>query len=517
MPRTVRLTARLLLFNLLLVFVPIAGLLFLGPYERQLLESQERAMVRQGRVLAAALAAGDELSEARAARLLAELGRRSESRLRIVDRDGRLLADSSLLGPRARRGPARGEAAAAQSKLREGPLYALGAWPFALWQRLAGPSGIETADEAEYYATAERLAGPELAAAFAGRYGAATRLSPAPERAVILYSALPIAVRGEVVGAVLVSQSTVRILAQLYEVRLAIFEVFLVSVAVAIVLSLFFAGTVAGPLRALSLEARALVDGRGRLRGRFRGSRRGDEIAELARSLEELTRRLESRQAATEAFAADVSHELKNPLASIRGATEMLAAAEAPADRRRFLGIVELEVARMERLLAGVREIVGLETPESHEERVAVDLGALAEQIVDSLRVRGVDGVSLRLDRSGEPLVAHGAPERFAAVIENLLDNAVGFSTAGGEVEIDLSRRGGAIRLTVADRGSGIPEAHLERVFDRFFSWRPEPGDGRHSGLGLAIVKAVAEGHGGRVEAAQREGGGAVFTVELPT
>jgi two-component system sensor histidine kinase ChvG len=511
-----RLVARLLAFNLLLVFVPIAGLLLLGPYERQLLESQERAMVRQGRLAAAALASGGELDAARAERLLAELGRRSESRLRIVDRDGRVLADSSLLGPRQRRAAEPGAASTARASDRRGWLYALGAWPFELARRLGGEAALETAAAEEYYGTAERLLGAEVRSALAGRYGATTRISPGPERAVILYSALPVELRGEVVGAVLVSQSTARLLAQLDEVRLAIFRVFLISVAVAIALSAWFARSLARPLRALALEARALVDGRGRLRGRFRGSRRHDEIGELARALEELTRRLESRQAATEAFAADVSHELRNPLASIRAATEMLAAAESAADRRRFLAVVEQEVARAERLLGSVREIVGLETPGAEEARRDVDLGVLAGQLVDSFRLRAERGVRFSVRLEDGPLVARGTPERFAAVIENLLDNAAGFSPAGGEVELEVARADGSLRLAVSDRGPGIPEEHLGRVFDRFFSWRPAEANGAHSGLGLAIVRAVAEAHGGRVRAANREGGGATVTVELP-
>ncbi len=514
--RGVRLTARLLAFNLLLVFLPVAGFLFFGPYEKQLLESQERSMVQQGRILAAALSGGEPPTAPEARRLIAALGRSSESRLRVVAADGTLLADSSRSGPRRDRKAERSALAAARARARESPIYALGALPFALWNRFTAPPPIGAADAAEYYSIAGRLEGPEIGAALAGRYGAATRLAPGEERAVILYSALPVRSGDQVVGAVLVSQSTARILGQIYEVRLRTFVVFLASLAAAIVLSLFLAGTITRPLKALAGEAHALSDGRGRLRGRFRGSRRGDEIGELARSLEELTRRLEARQAATEAFAADVSHELKNPLASIRSAGEMLAGAELATDRKRFSGVVEQEVARMERLLAGVREIVHLDAPETAEERRQVDLGALVDEIVGSFRLRLGDGARLTVRRPDEALEVVGEPERFAALVENLIDNALGFAPVGSEVELELARFAGSVRLTVADRGPGIPEEHLARVFDRFFTWRPAERGSKHSGLGLAIVRAVAEAHGGRAEVAAREGGGALFTVTLP-
>jgi two-component system sensor histidine kinase ChvG len=511
--RGASLTLRLLLLNLLLVFLPVTGLLLLGPYETQLLVAQESAMVSQGQAIAAALAATGEVSRESARRLLDRLERRGPSRLRVLDREGRLLADSSLLGPRRARRRA-SDASGQRTRMR--PLYVLGAWPFALWNRITGRPDLAEADPGEYDGTAETLGGSEIEAALAGRYGAVTRISPPPERSVILYSALPVRVEREVAGVVLVSQSTARILAGIYEVRLAIFQVFLASLALAVALSVYLAGTIARPLRGLAAEARALADGRGRLRGGFRGSARQDAIGELGRALEELTRRLAARQSATEAFAADVSHQLKNPLASIRVAAEMLASADSEGERKRLLGIVEQEAARMDGLLAGVREIVRLDAPETPEERVRVDLGALAEQLAEAFRLRGASSVRVRLESPGDELVVTGAPDRFAVLIENLIDNAVSFAAPGSGVEVALARVATRVRVTVSDRGPGIPAEHLERVFDRFFAWRPDGGDGRHSGLGLAIVRAIAEAHGGRASAANREGGGAIVTVELP-
>jgi two-component system sensor histidine kinase ChvG len=509
--RGLRLTVRLLLFNLLVVFLPLAGLAAFGLHERQLLEAQERSMVQQGRILAAALETGGAVDAAAAGRLLAALGRRSEARLRVVDAEGRLLADSSRLGARRARGAAEEKVVAAD---RRGLFYALGALPFSAWARLSGAPGVLGAEPLT--TDAGRLSGPEVADALAGRYGAATRFAAGPERGLVLSSAIPVRVDGRVAGAVVVSQSTARILGHLYEIRLRTFVVFLASLAAAVVLSIYLAGTIARPLRALGAEARALVDGRGRLRGRFRGSARADEIGALARALEELTRRLEARQAATEAMAAEVGHELKNPLASIRAASELLASAESAEDRRRFASVVEQEVARMERLLSGVREMARLDAPEPDVERRPVDLEPLARALVDAQGLRDERGVGFRLAVEGAPVAVLGAPDRFAALLESLLDNAAGFSPPGGRVDVVLARRDGRVRLEVADRGPGVPAEHRDRIFERFFTWRPDEPGRDHSGLGLAIARSIAEAHGGGVEVTPREGGGSRFVVDLP-
>ncbi len=527
--RVSRLSLRLLAFNVLLVFLPAAGLLWLGTYERQLLDFQERSMVQQGRLLAAALSGRGDFDALEAERVLVQLDRRVDARLRVLDGDGRVVADSSLLGPR--REPA-DDASAPAAGARDSPLYRLGTWLNRAYRRLR-PLPPPPAVESGFYSAVEPgapLAGPAVREALAGRYGADLRVGVGPDgRGVTtLHSAIPVTggdTGGEVVGAVLVSQSTVRVLAALVEVRLGIFRVFLGSVAAAVVLSLVVATTIARPLRRLADESRALVDRRGRLRGRFRGSVRRDEIGDLARALAELTHRLEERSRLTESFAADLSHEFKNPLASIRTAAELLPEVGEP-ERGRFLEVIGREGARLEHLLSGVREIGALDAELEDElgrgAQPPVPLGALLAAVVDGYRLRAADGepaaaIDLRLP--DEPLPVAVPPERLSQVAENLIDNAVSFSPPGGRVEVALGRDGREAVMTVEDSGPGVPEEHLDRVFDRFFSYRPaETAGGRngHTGLGLAIVKAVVEGCGGSIAAANRPGGGAAFTVRLP-
>lgn len=495
---------RLLLFNVLLVFLPAAGMLYLDVYERELLEAQERSMVQQGRQLAAALSDQGELETAMARGLLDRLDRRTEARLRIIGRDGSLLADSATFGPRREPAASRKE----RSRANRGLIYRLGAWLYTLPRRLMPrPSAVA---ESAYRPREAR----EVQAALAGRYGAATRRSPGGQRSLTLYSAIPVRSRGEVVGAVVVSQSTFRILSALYEVRLGIFKVVLASVAAAVILSLLVSTTIARPLRQLRDEAAALLDRRGRLRGRFKGSRRTDEIGDLARALEELTRRLEGHLAFIESFASDVSHELKNPLAAIRSSTELLAEVEDPADRQRFLAMAQKEVARMEGLLSSLREITEIDAQLETERTGTVALDGLLKEIVEARCLRADNAVEIKLDAPSEPVLVRASPERLTQVFENLLDNAASFSPAGGTVEVRLGRDG---TVQVDDRGPGIPEAHLDRIFDRFFRYRPrEASRNGHTGLGLAIVKAIVDGYGGSITARNRPEGGARFEVRLP-
>ncbi len=514
-----RIAVRLLAFNLLLVFLPAAAVHYLDVYERQLLDAQERAMVQQGRVLAAALSERGPIRAADAEGILVRLRRETEARLRVVDHQGRILADSSQLGARREPPPQPAAREAREPRVRDNAVYRLGAWLYRQAQRLVAPPPPVAEPESEDVApAAPLLATPEVRGALAGRYGARTRMSPGGGRSVTLYSALPVWDGGRVVGAVQVSQSTARLFRVLDQTRLGVFQVFLASVAVAIVLSLLVSMTIVRPLRQLRDQSEGIADRRGRLRSRFRGSRRRDEIGELARALEELTRRLEDHARFTESFAADLGHELKNPLASIRSAAEMLAEVEHAADRRRFLGIVQREVARIEHLLAACRELARIDAGLETEERRAVDLGELLPAIVEGYRLRGRTGVRLELTASPGPVPARGSPERLTQVFENLLDNALDFSPPGGTVRIDLGRRDGAAVATIADGGPGIPAGSEEQVFRRFYTDRPgkaKTEDG-HTGLGLALVKAIVEGYGGSVAAATRAEGGACFTVRLP-
>ena len=515
--RPTRIGARLLAFNLLVVFLPVAGILYLDVYERELLESQERGMIQQARMLAAALSGADALGTAAPA-LLASIRERGDARVRVYDASGTLVADSARIPSEGQVADSPEAAEYLAPDRRTRLLYRFGAAMVALRATVANWIGrLLPGAEPDVVNSDPTQPLPEVRDALLGHYGASTRPTPG-QRSLTLYSAVPVRNESSIVGAVVVSQSTFRILNALYDVRLRIFQVVVASVLVAIVLSAIMSATVVRPLVRLRRAASALAERRGALPGQFRGSERRDEIGELARALEELTRRLDAHLRLLESFAADVSHEVRNPLASIRSAAEMMAIAVDPLDRARFLELLTREVDRLERLVSGVRELAQIDAQMAQEPPTTTDVAALVGQIVDGSRL--TTGAPITLTRHGGEAGArvHGSPDRLVQVFENIISNARSFAPPGTLVDVEIQRDGEQWRVTISDRGHGIPSAHLDRVFERFFTFRPSepPGGREHAGLGLAIARAIVLGYGGTIFAANRNGGGAAFTVLLP-
>ncbi|HEX7151305.1 MAG TPA: ATP-binding protein [Thermoanaerobaculia bacterium] len=494
-----RLPIRLLAFNLLLVFLPVAGVLFLGEYEERLESAEVRSMTDQARLIAAAIANDERIDTARFEQIVRR-AKVTDVRVRLVDATGRVVGDSERFLPPKPQQPRTD---------RHNLLYRIGVFLVRPLVRIVRPP--EEPLQVDFYDNAERLGGTEIVTALRGREGFDKKISAPGERSVTLYRTVPVPW-----GAVVASKSTFSILQDLYAVRLRVMRIFVASVIVAILLSIFISTTIVRPLRLLRVEARAILDRRNRLRGHFRTSTRLDEIGDLSRALERIMRRLDAHLGLVETFASDVSHELKNPLASIRNANEMLAEIGNPADRRRFVRIIEQEVARMERLISGVREISVIDAELVREERMPIDLGALLSKIVEGFQIREGERIRFELQVPEAPVVVSGSEDRFIQVFENVLDNAVSFSPPGCAVQIDVTTEEGSAVTRICDQGPGIPESTRGRIFDRFFTFRPDsgPSDG-HTGLGLAIVKAIVQGYGGNIHVANADRG-AVFTIRLP-
>jgi two-component system, OmpR family, sensor histidine kinase ChvG len=512
-----RIAARLLAFNLLVLFLPIAAILYLDVYEARLLESLERGMGQQARLLAASMSAASPLDATTAATLLGDLGERADARLRIYDAAGTLLADSNRIAYPGERSAQ--PYAVAASGSRERLLYRLGAW-------MAGTRRVlvEWTDrhvlrrpEEPFVATETGAVPPELRAALAGHYGAATRPTPG-QRSLTLIVAMPIRTAQGVVGAVTVSQSTFRVLQALYDVRLRIFEVVIGSMAAAMLLTALAAATVVRPITRLRDEATALAERRNPLPGEFPDRKRADEIGDLARALHELTGRLDGYVRELERFASDVSHEFKNPLASIRAAAETAAQSDNPGERQRFLSLLIRDVDRLERLVSGVRELTRIDAQRDQEPAVRVDVTTVLSDVVQGLRLAHGNQPEVRLTHEGLCSV-RASRDRLSQAFENVIVNARSFAPSGTVVDVTVKADSGMCRVEIADRGPGIPEGHRDRIFDRFFTYRPDTADAErseHAGLGLSIARTIIQSYGGTIVAANRDGGGARFEIRLP-
>ena len=541
------LTSRLLVFNLLLAVFPAGALFFLGTYEAQLLEGQERAMVQQGRLLASALEGRDLAAEASA--VLERLGTRNDSRLRVVDEGGRLLADSALElsggGASAGASEPRQEAEGGEEAVSEGTaeepvqpvsppeehvIYRIGAWPARAIRRITrfiGRPRVSGGGDAEYYIGREVLDGPEIRAALEGRYGAATRISQG-QISVTLYSAIPILRHDAVIGAVLVSRSTLAILNTLYQLRLDMTVIFLLSVGAAVLLSVLLARTVTVPVGRLRNQAESLLDERGKLQARFKPLSGGDEVADLSRALHQLSNRLQERTLHLEDFMADLVHEMKNPVAGILSAAE-LADASVRGEARRFINVIDREGRRIQHLLDDLRELISVDVHLDRSGRGPVDIVDLVRTLAASYPRRPREDVRVKLfDVPEVPIYIDADAHRLTQAVLNLVDNAVTFSPENGSVDLNLYADPSQVAIHVADDGPGIPQGDSEKIFERWYTDRPREDGIDHTGLGLAIVRGIAMGYGGRVYSHSprsprspdvsrgRRLRGAVFVLEFP-
>jgi two-component system sensor histidine kinase ChvG len=308
---------------------------------------------------------------------------------------------------------------------------------------------------------------------------------------------------------VYLARSTQPVLVELYRIRSGLVRVLAVALLGTGLISILLALSISRPLGRLSRAAKRIAAGE---RDVIVPRGGGGEIRELGEAFAAMKERLDARMRYISDFAADVAHEFKSPLTSIRGAAELLGegALDDPDARAKFLRNIELDVVRLDRLVSRLLELSRIEA--SGEAMRPCDIEALAARAVE--RASSPDQpVNLQFSASERILTCR--PMDLETAIGNLLDNAVRFSPAGEAVNLTIE--GGPqedlIRFTVRDRGPGIPAAILPRIFDRFFTTDAER-DG--TGLGLAIVKSVAETHGGRVIVDSRPGEGATFTLELP-
>jgi two-component system sensor histidine kinase ChvG len=524
------LTRRILAVNVLALGLLGLGLLYLGEYQKSLIAAQLDALRTQGEIFAAALGEGaviDSLGEGE--QLIPALGRQMMQRLvepthtraRLFDGDGKLIADSRVL-----RGPG------GTVQINELPPPGDGSLLERLATRLYDQVMAALPGQKRYPPYREQ---PEQNAADYDEVQKALRGDVADavrsERngVLVLSVGVPVQRYKQVLGAVLLSSDSGEIDQAVRAVRFEILKVFVIALGVTVLLSIYLAGTIARPIRRLAAAADRVRRGHGRqvLIPDFSGRR--DEIGDLSAAFREMTGALWQRMDAIERFAADVAHEIKNPLTSLRSAVETAARVDDPQKQRQLLGVVLEDVQRLDRLITDISDASRLDAELSRVELEPVLIGRMLHALVDVHQATAGDNAPrLMLSLPGPvgtpegDLPVLGIEGRLGQVFRNLIANAISFSPPGAAIHIAAERRGDAVVIVVEDAGPGIPEGKLEAIFERFYSERPAGEKfGTHSGLGLSISKQIVEAHRGSIRAENRrdvDGSliGARFIVRLP-
>ena len=494
------LTPRILAVNLLTIGVLALGVLYLDAYRNQLAEERTRQIQREAALAANAIAAA---AEERRPAVIASLAKATESRLRLYGPDGRLEQDSwRFTGPsyRLRDPEAQRWTKDAARALDRG------------FNALVGAKPVEDFEEPRQ----DRLAAwPEAVQARHSR-DIVSEVRNAPDLTPVWSAAAPVG------GSILLLTANDRDFTRtVRRQRSSLALAMVLAVLFSVLLSLFLARTIVRPLRRIALAAHRVRLGRAREVKVPRLPSRRDEIGMLARAVSDMTQSLRQRMDNIEAFAADVTHELKNPLASLRSAIDGLERVDDPELRSRLLDVARQDVVRLDRLIGDVSEAARTDAELARARFEPVDLGPLVEQLVEaweSRREKGDARIAFARPRRKSAVVM-GDTGRLARAIDNLIDNAISFSPPAGLVEIAVARVGDSVLIRIEDEGPGVPEEAREAIFNRFHSVRPEDEQfGRHSGLGLAIARAIVEGHDGEIDVQDRDDApsGARFTIKLP-
>ena len=328
----------------------------------------------------------------------------------------------------------------------------------------------------------------------------------------------------QTIGIVLLTREAREVDQRLFEIRASVLGLFATALVLTVALSFYLARTIATPMLQLALSAARMREGEGR-----KGSvpeplmRRNDEIGVLARDLQNSATALWARIDTNERFAADVAHELRNPLTSVRSAIETLRRIDQPEQRNRLLAIIAEDAVRMDRLIGDISDSSRVDSEMSRTVLTPVDVAPILATLAEMHNTtREADDPRIELDAPAEGLVMRGVEGRLVQVVRNLIGNAISFSPKGGTVWVRARPTGAIVEIAVEDEGPGIPEQKLEGIFDRFYSERPS-GErfGQHSGLGLSICRQIVDGHRGRISAENRRDAagkvlGAWFVVRLP-
>jgi two-component system, OmpR family, sensor histidine kinase ChvG len=554
------LTRRIVVLNLAALVVLVSGILLLNQFRAGLIDARVSSLRTQGEIIAGAIAASatvdtdtlsvdpDKLLELQAGQSLSPLDDSFEgtefsinpekvapvlrrlisptrTRARIYDRDGTLIVDSRHLDSGNQILAFDLPPPESESK----------SWIEDLWRRFNLWLSSRDLPLYEELGGANGRGYEEVAAALSGTNDPTTTIVRINDKGELIVSvAVPIQRYRSIYGALLLSTQGGDIDDIVHAERLAIVRVFLVAAGVTVLLSILLAGTIAAPLR-------RLADAADRVRVRVRSrpeipdfSNRRDEIGHLSQALRDMTSALYERIDAIESFAADVAHEIKNPLTSLRSAVETLPLARTEDAKARLTGIIQHDIRRLDRLISDISDASRLDAELGRQDTTPVDLRQLLTAVVGIVRDSGpADGCEIRLEfaeASPDVYFVLGHDSRLGQVFNNLIDNARSFCRKDGIVRVVARPRKDGVEVVIEDDGPGIRPDQFERIFERFYTDRADAGAeafGQNSGLGLSISKQIVEAHKGRIWAENRSRPskdpgeppiilGARFTVRLP-
>ncbi|MFZ1742743.1 MAG: ATP-binding protein [Pontixanthobacter sp.] len=499
--RGLSLTSRILAVNILPLALLGGGIFYLDVYRKQLLDERYKLARIEAQITAEALAgATRERQEA----LLIQIGKEQRMRLRMFDAEGNLWADSFALDV-----PAFTFDDPKQDNWQEDFAQMLDRAVDTIVGAEPIPDYIEPVE-------ARATSWPELARSQAEGLSQ-IQLRDAPDGTPVINAAAPVGLKG---ATLLTTRNAVDITETVRKARSNLVSSVFLALILSTALSLYMARTIVTPLRSLARAAVKVRQGREREVQVPRLPGRNDEIGLLARAVSDMTDALRQRIDAVEHFAADVAHEIKNPLASLRSAIESLARVEDEELRKQLTDIASHDVRRIDRLVTEISDASRIDAELSRATFEELDLAALSEAIIERRENRDENNkAAVKLSRPMGKAMVMGVPIRLERVIENLLDNAVSFSPDGGTIDVTVSVDAESVLLSVCDEGVGISPDAREKVFTRFHSVRPDTeAFGDHSGLGLAIGRTIAEAHNGALTAHDRKDGnpGACLVLRLP-
>lgn len=533
MPRVSRLSFMMISLNMLVILGVVSAILFLDNRRERLIDVRIGALVREAEIFAGALAQGAALGPAstaldpdEAVKILRRLVIPTGVRARLYSPKGRLISDTKLL-------VTQGDVIIAELPPpgQEKSIWLGGERFYEFMTRIY--YGVRLPDYREF-AGQPGTDYPEVRRALEGYVDSARRQNSQGE--LVFTVAYPVQEFKVVLGALLISSEGGDIDAIVREDRFKTFFVLLIGLIGSLSSSVFLFLRIARPIRVLAMAADLATTGTNIARIEIPDlSRRKDEIGDLSTSLREMMRSLYDRIEAIESFAADVSHEIKNPLTSIRSAVETLEFVKSEEDRKRLQQLINDDVGRLDRLITDISNASRLDAELAREASDPVDMRLLFESLGDLYRATDKEDEASVLfhiegvDRPGrkDKYKVRGIEGRLGQVMRNLIGNAVSFNPPDGEVRVRMKRkfiRGAPhIIVAVSDEGPGIPEENLETIFNRFYTERPGVENfGKNSGLGLSISRQIIEAHNGRIWAENRidkssgERAGAKFTFEIP-